>query len=200
MRALALAAAAVCAAWTMAAPAEARPWNDPAGRIVLDLPSGWAVTNRSNPNLTYVIVGTADNECHVIAQTNNVSATAPPRDVRHTASQATLMSQETWTRVAGSITPVFPGGQVTYESHAMDTSGFWPVHTAELRNNERAVHAGMQARPGVDMFAYCMSYGRTDPTDTYATFIRAMGHTNDAQWRTAIEAAAPAAPAPAPSN
>jgi hypothetical protein len=198
MRALALAAAAFCAGWMVAAPAaDARPWNDPAGRITLDLPSGWAVTNRSNPNLTYVIVGTADNECHVIAQPNSVSASASPRDVRHTSRQATLMSQETWTRIAGSITPVFPGGAVTYQSHAMDDTGFWPVHTAELRNNERAVHAGMQVRPGFDMFAYCMSYGSADPVATYSTFIKSMGNTNDAQWQAAVEAATPA---PAPSN
>lgn len=193
MRTLALAAMAVCVGLIVAAPAEARPWADPAGRFTADLPSGWAVTNRSTPTFTYVILGSAANECHIVAQPNTVSASAAPRNVRYTAGQESLMDRDKWVQLANSVSPLFPNNSAEYISHSVDSSGFWPVQRAELRSPDGLVHAGMQIRPGIDIFAYCMTYSGDDPVETYNAFISSLGHTNDAQWRAEIEAAAPAA-------
>jgi hypothetical protein len=195
MRARAL--AAVCGLALLAAGvASAETWTDPNGRVTFEAPRGWSTQARRADGFSAVISGTANNECQIIAQPNDQTATATPDRVRAAAADPAQFTTETWTRIASSLTNVFPGGTATVNSTSVDTSGAWPIQRAEIQSSERVVHAAMTLRPGVDIITMCMTYGGADTTDVYDGVIRSIAHPNDAQW-----AAAPTpAPAPAPAQ
>jgi hypothetical protein len=191
--------------------AAAREWTDPAGRLKFDAPNGWVTTQERGQNagdtFTYVISGTANNECHFLAQPNPGTASAAPENVRRSAADPARFDTATWTRSLNGITSVFPGDSASILSTSLDSSGFWPVQRAEAQSPRRLVHASIQLRPGFDLITLCMTYDGADPVDLYNTVSRSVGHPNDAAFQAAAEAATAAAaaaetaaPAPAPEG
>lgn len=190
----------------VAGTALAAEWSDSEGRMKFDAPAGWATTQEHSEGFSYVVTGTANNECHFVARPNAGTVSAQAEAVRRTAGDDAQFGADQWTRVANSISPVFPGASAQFVSRSSDTSGFWPIQRAELRNGERAVHGAMQIRPGMDLIAMCLTYGGPDSADRYDAIIRSFGTANDAALQAAAEAqaaeeAAPAAtPAPEENN
>jgi hypothetical protein len=185
--------AAVCGLALLAAGvAAAETWTDPNGRVIFEAPAGWSTQARRADGFTAVVTGTADNECQIIAQPNDQSATASVANVRTAAADNAQFTPEVWTRIAQSMPSVFRGGTATVVSNSSDSSGPWPIQRAEIQSSERLVHAAMTLRPGVDIIAMCMTYAGADPVSTYDAVIRSIAHPNDAQW------AAAGAPAPTP--
>lgn len=205
MRALLL-ATAFSVGLIVAGTAQAAEFSDSEGRMKFDAPAGWATTQEHSEGFSYVVTGTANNECHFLARPNPGTANAAAEAVRRTASDDAQFGADQWTRVANSISPVFPGSSAQFVSRSTDTSGFWPIQRAELRNAERAVHGAMQIRPGMDLIAMCLTYGGADSAERYDAIIRSFGTPNDAALQTAAEAQAaeetapPAAPAPEENN
>lgn len=205
MRAFALAA---FVGLGLATAAEARPFTDAAGRLVIDVPANWVVTDRRNPSLTHVIAGNANNECVFVVTPNANTAAATVSTVRRTLLNDEQFTEAFWVQSANGVRSVFPDNSAAFISRTRDDAGPWPVQRAELRSPERQVHAGLQLRPGLDIVGYCMTYGGADPVAVYDQVLRTMGHPNDAALlaqgeaeaaeRAAREAAAAAAPAPPP--
>lgn len=196
MRAFALAATAVCFGLMLGGTASARPWSDPQGRVTFDAPAGWStMVSRSadQSQFTYVISGTANNECQVAAVPNAATASHQPASVRAQGADPARFTNEIWAQSLNRFNTVFPDNSAQIESTSADTSGAWPIQRAEARSPERAVHAAMIFRPGVEIVVMCMTYDGADRTDLYDAFIRSIGHPNDATWG----AAPAAAPAPA---
>ncbi len=199
MRALALAAVAVCIGMTAGGVASARTWNDPAGRVTFDAPSGWVTSPDTRVDgFTYVITGNANNECHVVAFPNANTTASPPARIKQAGADPARFTAQTWATTLNQIQRVFPNNSANVQSTTVDTSQFWAIQRAEVQGPERTVHAAMTIRPGVEIVTLCMTYDGADPTSTYDTFIRSVGNPNDATWQAAAEAApAPATPAPA---
>lgn len=200
MRGIAL--AVVCGAALLAGGvAAADTWTDPAGRLKFDAPRGWSTQVERSDTFSYVITGTANNECQFISQPSANTATAPVDAVNRTAADSAHFGEDVWRRLANSVTPIFPNNSATVLSRTVDTSGFWPIQRAEIQSPDRVVHAAIQLRPGFEIRAFCMTYDGADTTAVYDAVIRSLGHPNDAQWQAAAEAAAAAAaPAPAPAQ
>lgn len=196
--------AAICIGGLFTGAAQAQQWSDPAGRITFSPQPGWATTVERSDTFTYVVSGSANNECHFLARPNQGTAAASPATARRTAANDAQFGQDQWVRVANSLTPVFPANSAQFISRSTDSSGFWPIQRAELSNGERAVHGAIQIRPGVDLIAMCLTYGGADSAETYDAIIRSFGTPNDAALQTTAEAAeaaaaaAAAAPAPEP--
>lgn len=198
MRSLALAAIMGAAVLGVA---DARTWSDPNGRLIFDAPSGWVMeVQRANPQ-TIVLAGDANNECYLIATPNNVTANSSPDAVKRTLTQP--FTPEAWMQLANSVRPMFPNNSAELVSQSVDTSGFWPIQRAEFRSPERPVVAATQSRPGLDLMAFCWTYGGPDATARYEAVFRSMAHSNDTTWQAAYEeqqsqraAAAAAAAAP----
>lgn len=193
MRMFAIAALAGLTLAAATAAAAARTWTDPAGRVVVDAPDGWSVLDQRQANITYVIIGTANNECHVLAFPREQSASMAPAAIRRAVDNDANYTAEQWVRIAGGITSVFPAAP-TFVSRSKDSSQFWPIQRADLQG-ERLVHAGIQMRPGVELHTYCQTYEGADPTTQYDALIRSVRTANDAALQQQAEAAAPAPPA-----
>jgi hypothetical protein len=157
-----------------------------------DAPAGWTTSQERSDGFSYVVTGTANNECHLLARPNTGTASAAAEAIRRTAANDEQFGQDTWLAVANAMTPVFPSNSAQFVSRSSDTSGFWPVQRAELRNGERAVHGAMQVRPGMDLIAMCLTYGGADTTAVYDALIRSFGTPNDATLQAAAEAEAAA--------
>lgn len=184
MRGLAL-AAVVGVGLTLGGVAVARTWNDPAGRLVFDAPSGWVMeVMRDNPQ-TIVLAGDANNECYLIATPNSVSAHSSPDAVRHTVDQ---ISAQAWVDAANSVAPMFPRDSAQLVSQTVETSAFWPLQRARFGGAERPVIAALTSRPGIDLMAFCWTYGGADATARYEAVFRSMSHPQDAVWRASAEA------------
>ncbi len=193
---------------------EARPWTDPAGRLIIDVPAGWTVDSRRTEGISYVIAGNANNECQFVATPNPNSASSSMDAIRRTILNDAQFGDAAWLAIANPITPVFPNNSAVFVSRSRDDAGVWPVQRADLQSPRRLVHAGFQLRPGMDLLGLCMTYDGADPTAIYDNVLRTMGHPNDAQFqaqgetqaaeRAAAEAAAAAAaaapPPPPPEN
>jgi hypothetical protein len=187
MRAPALAAAAVCFG-LIGGVASAETWTDPAGRFTFDAPRGWVVSSERTDGFSYVIAGTANNECQFIARPNPNTTSSPAHAARYTARQDAQFGEAQWVRLANSLNPIFPNNSAQFLSRSLDDGGPWPVQRAELQSPERLVHGGLQIRPGMDLMAFCLTYDGADPTDLYDRVIRSMGHPNDATWLADIQA------------
>lgn len=207
MRAIAVAAALVGVC--VAGGASAREWTDPAGRVKFDAPNGWTTTQERGQNagdtFTYVISGNANNECHIIGQANNGTATASVAGVRRAGADTARFTTEFWTTTLNGIGNVFPGNSATVTSTTVETNGAWPIQRAEANSSRRPVHAAMQLRPGFDLITLCMTYDGAEPIAVYDQVIRSVSHPNDAAFQAAADAAAAAAvaapevaPAPPP--
>lgn len=194
--------AAMAGVLALAGAAEARTWTDPAGRFSFDAPAGWTVQQRRGATpadtFSHIIAGTANNECQFLAIDNATSAAASPDTVRAQSGEPARFTEAVWLSALNSIRNVFPNQSAQLVSQSIDTSGAWPIQRAEARSPERAVHAAMQLRPGVEIIVACMTFGGADPTELYDRVIRSVAHPNDAAW--AAAAAAPAAtPAATPA-
>jgi hypothetical protein len=199
MRATALAAAT--AGLALIGVAEARPWADPAGRLTFDAPAGWSINQRTDggPNLTYVLAGTANNECQFLVVPNPATTTARVGHIRTQGADPARFSNDLWTRALGQFPElVRNGATITVQSTSVENTGFWPIQRAEARSNDQAVHAAIQVRPGLEIFTACLTYGGADATATYDQVIRSIGHPNDATWQAAAETEAAAPPPPPP--
>jgi hypothetical protein len=201
MRLKALAAVAVCIGLSMGV-ASARPYNDPQGRVTFDNPAGWSTLvsrNVDQTQYTYLVTGSANNECQVAAIPNPATASHTPASVNTNAADITRFTNEVWATSLNRFGEVFPNNSAQVQSTTTDTSGFWPIQRAEVQSPEHLVHAAMEFRPGLEIVVMCLTYGGADPTNVYDTFIRSVGTSHDAEWQAAAAAAAAAAPAPAPT-
>lgn len=186
MRMFALAAAAGLGL-AFAGAADARPWSDPEGRFVFDAPAGWFTTIDHSGDYTYVVTGTANNECHIAAQPVTETVTASPLAVHRTLSNPELFTIEFWTNTANGFGRVFPQQQASVLSSSIDTSGYWPIPRAEIQSSERLVHAALMLRPGFQYTAFCMTYGGADPVAVYDGVIRSIANPNDAALQAEAE-------------
>jgi hypothetical protein len=200
----ALAYAAIFGVGLMAAGvATADTWTDPAGRFTVTLPHSWRVQPLSSTGHTYIKAGDADHECQIVATPNTITAASSPAAVRRAGGDDTQFTQESWLRLANSITPVFPNSSAQFLSRSQDNTGFWPLQRAELKSTTgvgnpplpiSTVHAGLTTRPGMDIMGFCNTISDPDyPTpDNPALFdpiLRSMGTANDATLQAAAEAA-----------
>jgi hypothetical protein len=165
--------------------ASAAEFTDSAQRLKFDAPAGWATTQERSDGFSYVVTGTANNECHFLARPNAGTANAAAEAVRRTAGDDGQFGESQWVRIANSLSPVFPGNSAQFVSRSSDTSGFWPIQRAELRNGERTVHGAMQIRPGMDLIAMCQTYGGADSAEAYDAIIRSFGTPNDSTLQAA---------------
>lgn len=179
--------------------AAARTWTDPAGRVVFDAPDSWSVMDQHHPTMTYVIVGTANDECHVAAIPRAESQTISPSAIRRGTLNDTNYTDEAWSRVAGGFSAVF-NAPPQVVSRTTETDQFWPIRRADLQG-QRLVHGSLQVRPGVEIQTYCQTYEGADATAAYDAVIRSVRTPNDAALQAQAEAEAPpAAPAAPPAH
>lgn len=169
--------------------ASARVWTDPSGRLSFDAPSGWTVSIEPSEGLTYVIAGTADNECQFLSTPNPRTTAASPVALHNSITNDEQFSETMWLQAANSVRSIFPNNSAVFVSRSRDDSGFWPMQRAELRGNDGAVHAGLQVRPGFDILGFCLTYSGTDPVALYDQVLHSMGHPNDAAFRADAERA-----------
>jgi len=194
MRLKALAAVAVCIGLSMGV-ASARPYNDPQGRVTFDNPAGWSTLVSHSVNqsqYSYLVTGTANNECQVAAIPNPATAAQTPDSVRTTSADITRFSNEVWTTSLNRFGEVFADNSAQVQSTSSDTGGPWPIQRAEVRSSEHLVHAAMEFRPGMEIVVMCLTYGGADPTNVYDTFIHSVATPRDSEWPAAAAAPAPA--------
>ncbi|MES1158866.1 MAG: hypothetical protein ABUL42_03125 [Terricaulis silvestris] len=182
MRMIVAALAASVSLW--AAGAAADPWTSPDGKLRFDLPSGWLVAPQQATNMTYIVAGSGDKECDVMARTRADTASAPPDLMRQYGNSP--ISQADWTRVIGMVPDVF-GGDGTYVSSEVNTDGFWPVNLAQFNSAGHAIYASIQLRPGVDLWAFCQSRAGADDATTYAALLRSVALSEDPQLQAEAE-------------
>jgi hypothetical protein len=166
--------------------ASAAPWTDPNGRLVFEAPAGWTTTVEQSNEYTYVVTGTANNECHVIARPNAGTASSSPEALRRATLNEAQFQAPQWTTIANGMSSIFRNNNANVISRSLDTSGFWPIQRAEIQG-ERLVHASLQLRPGWDLLSFCMTYDGADAVQAYEAVSRSVSHPNDATWRTQAE-------------
>ncbi len=187
MRAFAIAAIASFGLVAASGAASARVWSDPAGRMTFDAPSGWTINTENMPGVTYVVAGTADNECHVIAIPRDQLASAAARDIRRAGADDAQNTLEVWAARGNAIPSIFPNNSANVLSRSSEQNGFWTVQRAEIQGPERLVHAAQFIRPGFEFQVFCQTYEGADPVDTYNALIRSIAHPNDATWQAQAE-------------
>jgi hypothetical protein len=205
MRFVAIAAIVGLGMTALAGPAAARVWTDPNGRLTFDAPAGWTVEPQEAPDFTYAMAFNADRECHFVAMPSTGSSTASAARVRQAGAEEGRFPADAWIRVANGVPPVFPGDSAQFVSQSIETSQFWPIQRAELRNAERAVHSAIQIRPGLELWTFCMTFDGPDNVSNFDAVIRSVGTPNDAALQADAEAnpvppPPPVAPAPPPAN
>jgi hypothetical protein len=194
MRLFAIAALAGLSLAAATGAAAAHTWTDPAGRVVFDAPDGWSIMDQRQANITYVIAGTANNECHVLAIPREQSAAMSVDQIRNAGANDANYTDEAWVRIGAGMNSIF-SAPPTIVSKSEDTSGFWPVQRADLQG-ERLVHAALQLRPGLELYTYCQTYEGADPTGAYDALIRSVHTPNDE----ALQQQATPAPAAPPAQ
>lgn len=201
MRNLAL-AALVGVGLAAAGTASARPWSDPNGRVSFDAPNSWVMDVQRSEGQTIVLAGDANNECYVIAVPNPNTSSASVAAAIRTAANDAQFGEPQWITMANGITPMFPNQSAQFVSRSSEVSDPWPIQRASLNSPERPVLAAFQLRPGMDLMAFCWSYGGPDATSIFGNVFRSLSHPNDATWEAEVAAAAAAAaaqpPQPAP--
>jgi hypothetical protein len=178
MRTLAL--AAVCGVGLLAGGvAAAAPFNDPAGRVTFEAPSGWNIRpQRAAGEQTVVLAFNPSSDCYVFGAANPATANATANATRNTTAALTA---DAWARAAAPVLDFFPAGQnAEVVSQSVDTSGFWPVQRAELRSGSRTVYAVVEARPGIELRAFCSGAASAS---AYDGIFNSLGHPNDATWQ-----------------
>lgn len=172
--------------------AAAGPWSDPAGRINFTAPNGWQVENSSTANGTTVLTFDGGHDCFLIGRVNPVTANSSPGAVNRTMTQP--LAESSWITTANSIRDLFPNNSARLTSQSVDTSGVWPVQRAQFESSRGTVYATLQARPGVDLMAFCSALAGAS-TAVFDNVFASISHPNDPAWRASLEAAAaPATP------
>lgn len=174
--------------------ASARPWSDPNGRVTFDTPSSWVMSVERSEGQTIVVAGDANNECYVFAVPNPGTASASVAAAIRTAGNDSQFGEPQWLTMANGVTPMFPNQSAQLVSRSVEPGNPWPIQRASLNSPQRPVLAAFQLRPGMDLMAFCWSYGGSDATAIFDNFFRSISHPNDAQWA-AEAASASAAPA-----
>lgn len=196
MRFAALAAAALGLVITAGA-AEAKTFTDPQGRVIFDAPDNWRMDDASpaDHSFTHLIVGTANNECQVLAFPSANLSNIPTRQVFMTAQNDAQFNAAFWVQTANALGSVFPDNSAAVASNSAEHDHQpWPIERAELNspnNTEitpKVVHGALQLRPGLELYTYCMTYGGAEPMATYEAVIHSIRHANDAQWTAEIAA------------
>lgn len=159
--------------------AAAAPFNDPAGRVTFDAPAGWNVRpQRAAGEQTVVLAFNPSSDCYVFGAANPETAGRTANEARNATAP---LSAEAWARAAAPVHDFFAAGQnAEVVSQTVDTSGFWPVQRAELRSGARTVFAVVQARPGVELRAFCSG---ASSASAYEGLFSSLGHPNDATWQ-----------------
>lgn len=169
----------------LAGGALAEPWSDPSGRLSFNRPVEWSVNQEFGDApadaYTYVIVGDASNECHMMAQPNPGTATASADAVRRANADQARFTPALWTQIANGVGNIFPNRSASVLSNTAEGAQ-WPIQRADIQSAQRLVRASMQIRPGTDILVFCMSYDGTDRTDLFDSLIRSVGHPNDAVY------------------
>jgi hypothetical protein len=197
MRRLAL-AALVGVGLAAAGTASARPWNDPNGRVTFDTPNSWVMEARRSEGQTIVLAGDANNECYVFAVPNPNTSSASVAAAIRTAANDAQFGEPQWLGIANSVTPMFPNSSAQFVSRSVEAGDPWPIQRASFNSPERPVVGAFQLRPGMDLMAFCWSYGGPDPSAVFDNFFRSISHPNDAAWEAEAQAAAAAVATPTP--
>jgi hypothetical protein len=172
-----------------AASADARAWTDPAGRVAFEAPDNWSIQDQQQTSMTYVIAGTANNECHVLAIPRAQTASMSVDAIRNAGGNDANYTDEAWARVGGAMTSVFSSAPQVL-SRSEDTTQFWPIQRADLQG-QRLVHAAIQLRPGLELQTYCQTYEGADDAAAYDALIRSVKTPTDEALQ---QQASPAAP------
>jgi len=188
----AFACAAVLAAGFSVAAAE--QWIAEDGRMQMTVPDGWPVDPLTGPadTIQQIIVGTADQECRVYTVPNPGTASATTQQIIRAFAQP--FTTEQWDQIISGV-PIVRNG--TLANAAVDSSGFFPRQEAQIATADGLVHASIQGRPGYDLYAFCKTYSGPDAPELYNTVLDSIGAAGDAAAEAAVQAAAPATPAPA---
>jgi len=172
--------------------ASAAPWSDPNGRLVFDAPAGWTTSVEQSGEYTYVVTGTANNECHIISRPSPRTATVSAAAVKAAAANDAQFTDTFWQTLANGFGRLFPSNSAQVQSHTQDSSQFWPIQRAVIQSPQRSdltgpIQAGFEMRPGFELMTLCMTYGGPDATQTYDAVIRSVGHPNDATFQADAE-------------
>ena len=141
--------------------------------------------------MTYLVVGTANNECQIVAVPRAQTAANTARDVRR-AGQSQI-SAESWITVANAMPDIFAPDRNSPSaarliSQSLDTSRFWPVQRAELGGpSHPLVHGAIEIRPGLEIWAFCLTYEGADPVAVYDSVINSIGTPRDAELQAQAE-------------
>lgn len=195
MRKLAL-AAVVGVGLAAGGVASARPWSDPNGRVTFDTPNSWVMSVERSEGQTIVVAGDANNECYVFAVPNPGTANASVEAAVRTAANDTQFGETQWLAMANGVTPMFPNQSAQLVSRSVEAGDPWPIQRASLTSPQRPVLGAFQLRPGMDLMAFCWSYGGPDASGIFQNFFRSISHPNDSAWEAQAAAAAAAAATP----
>lgn len=171
------------------------------GTITVDLPRGWNSENQAcTGGCSAVWAFNAEHDCWVVAQPREGDAVLNPARLRTIAGAQ--LAPEVWQSGANAIGSAFANNSAQLVSQSVDTSGFWPVQRAELRNGEgKSVFGMMQLRTDAELWAFCMPASGQGSAAPYDAFFRSIGTPTDAERQAAVQAAeAAAAPPAAPAT
>ncbi len=157
--------------------AYAEQWNDPAGRLTFNAPSGWRVQQQTNPSQTVVLAFNPTSDCYFFGLANPNTANATANATRNTT---TPLDPSAWVAAASPIRDFFEGSPATLVTQSVDTSGFWPVQRAELRGPSKTVYGAILARPGAEIRAFCAG---ASSSAAYDSIFASLAHPNDATWQ-----------------
>ncbi len=193
-RLLIAAAAAATALFAAGALAQAqgalKTFTDSQNRFTFQYPASLPVDVVARPNQPVnVLVGAADYECQIfVVDRPELAAASPEAFVR---GYSTALAPEVWKRSMDGF--ALYNRQGTVSASSVDTTAFWPVQRAEVRNDaSKPVVAAMHARPGLDVWHFCTSFDNGDHTAVFNQIVSSFAGPNDAVLKAQAEAAAAA--------
>lgn len=206
MRKLMLAVAAGLGLAALGGAAFADTFHDSQNRVTVTTPAGWRLVDQSNAQHTYMVLGSASNECDVFAipraeWTSLTAAAAKQSAGRELTPESWVTTSNTWINGSSAVTGFTAPS--AFVSQSIDSASFFPSQRAEMTSaNGNHFHAAHLMRPGLEIFAYCLTYTGADNMSLFDGVIRSISTPHDAQWQAeaaAAPAAAVAAPAAAPA-
>ncbi|HVZ99229.1 MAG TPA: hypothetical protein VG841_02810 [Caulobacterales bacterium] len=171
-----------------ASAASADPWTSPDAKITFDKPAGWLVQPQPADGFTYILTGAGNAQCDLMSSPRPATTDTGADLIREAGKVA--IAPEAWSSIVGVVPDIFGGAQATLVSHSVNTDAFWPVNLADFNANGRVIHAAIQFRPGVELWAFCQSNSGADDAATYSALLRSVGLPNDAELQaTAVQLA-----------
>ena len=174
----------------VAASAAASEWSDATAKLTFDVPEGWQTARAPAEGMVYVVARNDAQECHVIEFQRQETAEFNPTQIQ--AASRTPITAEAWSRIPSLLPAVF-GANSALTSSSVEDQGTWAIQTADFNSDGRAVHAGIQFRPGLELWAFCTAKSGPDQPDLFDGVIRSVATVDDPRLATEIEAAARAA-------